>query len=108
MCELRVHVKAHVREFHADIGIQSARRNFRQQLSVKACGFAGFLLSADVLAEIVNRDAQSGSVEGLRDPQSIFDLGTGNKAAGGALANGRALGQCSQPAAFRKSYEKRP
>ena len=103
-----VHVETHVGKFQADIGVELAARNFVQHLVVELGAGAGFLGVGDVLAEVVDRNAQTLLIDGLRDAQRIFHLRARHKTAGQSLPDGGPLGHPAQRAILGKRNEKRP
>ena len=87
-------------ELQADVGVEPAARDFVQHLMVELGAVAGFIGVGDVLAEVIDGNAQTCPVDGLRDPQGIFDLGAGYKTAGQAPPHGGAFSHPAQPAAL--------
>ena len=106
--EFLVHVETHVGKLQADIGVELAARDFVQHLMIELGAGAGFLSVGDVLAEIVDGNAQTCLIDGLRDAQRIVHLGAGHKTAGQALPDGRPLSHPAQRAVLGKRNEKRP
>ena len=69
---------------------------------------AAFLGIGDILAEIVDRNAQTLLIDGVRDAQRIVHLSAGHKTAGQALPDGRPFSHAAQRAVLGKRNEKRP
>ena len=103
-----VHVESHVGQLQADIGVELAARNFVQHLMIKLGAVAGFIGVRDVFAEVIDRNAQACPIDGLCDPQSIFDLSAGHETAGQTPPDGGAFSHPAQPAVLRKRNEERP
>ena len=103
-----VDIEAHVSELQADVGVQLLSGDVVQQLVIELSAGAGFVGVGDVLAEIVDGDAQAGLVYGASGPEHVFDLSAGNKTAGEVLADGGTLGDGAQPVALRERDEERP
>ena len=77
-----VHVEAHVGKLQTDVGIQLATADFVQQLVVKPRAGLGFFGVGDILAEIVDGNAETRLIDSLRDPQRIVHLSASHKSAG--------------------------
>src|SRR5258708_8994459 len=108
MRKLRINVETHVRELEAHISIQATRRDFGKQLSIKMGAVARFFRIGYIFSEIVDRNTQSHLIQGLRDPQRIFNLSASNEAAGNTLSDGGSFSHCPERAAFRKRNKERP
>ncbi len=93
--ELLVHVETHVGQLQADVCVELALRDFVQHLMIELGAGAGLVSVGDILAEVVDRDAQALLIDGLRDAQRIVHLSAGHKTAGQALTDG---GPFSHPA----------
>ncbi len=103
-----VDVEPHVGKLQADICVEPPARYFVQQLVIELGAGAGFIGVGDVLAEVIDGDAQAGLVDLLCDAERIFHPSTGHEAAGKTLADGGSFGHPAQPAALGKRDKKRP
>src|SRR5581483_571618 len=104
--ELLVDIQTHVGEFQADVGVQVPGVNVVKQLVVDGGAGAGFVGVGDIFAEIVDGDAEAGSVNFARGLEGVFDLGAGDEAAGELLTEGRALGDPAQRAVLCQRNKK--
>ena len=106
--EFLVHVETHVGKLQADIRVELAARDFVQHLMIKLGAGAGFLSVGNVLAEVVDGNAETRLIDGLSDAQRIVHLGAGHKTAGQTLPDGGPLSHPAQRAVLGKRNEERP
>src|SRR5207248_2752394 len=72
--KLRVDIQTHVRKFQADIGIEPARRNFSEQLTIKLSAMPRFISVVDVLAQVIDGNAKPSLIQSSRYFERILHL----------------------------------
>src|SRR5206468_6427602 len=100
-----IDIQSHVRQFHADVGVHSLCRYFRQQLTVQRGTLHGLVSCSYVLPQVIDGDAQACGVEVLGDADGVVQLGAGDETTGYALPDGRSFSDPPQSAAIGKKDE---
>ena len=93
--QLLIHIKAHMGELEADIGIELVGDDGVQNLMVELGAVAGFCRIRYIFAEVVDADAHAGAIDSLGCTYGIGDLGARDKTSGDAAAERRSFGKTS-------------
>ncbi len=95
-------------ELQADIRVEVSGGDFVEQVVIKLGAGAGFVGVADILAEIIDGDADADLIHRSGGANGVGNLGAGDEAGGRALAKAGVFGDGAQRPALRQCNEDCP